>query len=239
MPQTLSTTQPTAASKSERAYTHIRDGILEGTYSPGYRLVLSTIASELDMSVVPVREAIRRLEAEGLVNYERNVGACVRMIDETRYANAMEVLAVLEGVGTAQSAPYLTPKQVGVAEDLNNQMRDLATKLDPVAFTRLNQQFHEALLVASPNTRLVELVTQEWISLSSLRESTFTFVPARAQQSVEEHDFILKLIKDKAPEGAIETAVRSHRMATVGAYLLQQQKGEQTSPNHAVTDPRS
>lgn len=236
MTQTLPLQPAPTSSKSERAYTWIHDRILEGTYTPGYRLVLSTLASELDMSVVPVREAIRRLEAEGLVTYQRNVGAYVRMIDKTRYANAMETLAVLEGVGTAKSAPYLTPSELGVAEDLNHQMRGLVAEFDPVTFTRLNQQFHQALLMGCPNQRLSELIQQEWTRLGSLRESTFSFVPSRAQQSVEEHDVILNLIREKAPESAIERAVRSHRMATVEAYLLNQKKSEPASPNPEVKE---
>ena len=69
-------------SKSERAYRLIRSRIDSGQYVPGYRLVLAPIAAELDMSVVPVREAIRRLEAEQLVTFERNVGAQVSLVKE-------------------------------------------------------------------------------------------------------------------------------------------------------------
>ena len=65
----------TSGSKSEQAYAAVKARIVDGTYSPGYRLVLAKIAEDLGVSVVPVREAIRRLEAEGLVKFERNVGA--------------------------------------------------------------------------------------------------------------------------------------------------------------------
>ena len=70
-------------SKSQRAYRWIKERIVRQEYTPGYRLVLGTIAGELDMSVVPVREAIRQLEAEGLVTFERNVGAQVALLEET------------------------------------------------------------------------------------------------------------------------------------------------------------
>ena len=59
-----------ANSKSEQAYAAVKSRIVEGTYTPGYRLVLAKIAEDLGFSVVPVREAIRRLEAEGLVKFE-------------------------------------------------------------------------------------------------------------------------------------------------------------------------
>ena len=71
----MSTAPVATQSKSELAYSWIRSRIEEGAFVPGYRLVLGAIAKELDISVVPVREAIRRLEAEALVTFERNVGA--------------------------------------------------------------------------------------------------------------------------------------------------------------------
>ena len=68
---------PSGESKSQKAYNWISEKIRTREYEPGYRLVLATIAEALDISVVPVREAIRQLEAEGMVTYERNVGASV------------------------------------------------------------------------------------------------------------------------------------------------------------------
>ena len=94
-----------AESKSQRAYRFLRERIDDGRYVPGYRLVLAQIASELDVSVVPVREAIRRLEAEGLVTFERNVGAQVALIKETEYLHTMQTLSLVEGAATALSAP--------------------------------------------------------------------------------------------------------------------------------------
>ncbi|MET1019099.1 MAG: GntR family transcriptional regulator, partial [Microterricola sp.] len=96
-------------SKAQRSYRYISERINDGRYVPGFRLVLGRIAKELDVSVVPVREAIRRLEAEGLVTFERNVGAQVALIKETEYLHTMQTLAIVEGAATALSAPHLTP----------------------------------------------------------------------------------------------------------------------------------
>src|SRR6478609_4358119 len=109
----------TAESKSQLAYGFIRERIDDGRYVPGYRLVLGQIARELDVSVVPVREAIRRLEAEGLVTFERNVGAQVALIKETEYLHTMETLALVEGAATAMSAPLLGPNHVRRAREVN------------------------------------------------------------------------------------------------------------------------
>src|SRR5262245_45003271 len=73
----------TEISRFELAYTTIRQRILNGAYGPGYRLVLDELAREIGMSPVPVREAVRRLEAEGYVDFQRNVGARVATFDES------------------------------------------------------------------------------------------------------------------------------------------------------------
>src|SRR5699024_2627808 len=96
-----------AVSKSQRAYEWVRERILRQEFTPGYRLVLSAIGKELDMSVVPVREAVRRLEAEGLVVFERNVGARVGTIARAGYEEAMESLAVLESAAISRAADHL------------------------------------------------------------------------------------------------------------------------------------
>ena len=94
-------------SKSQLAYEHLRERITRGAYGPGYRLVLDQLARELRMSVVPVREAIRRLEAEGVVTFERNVGARVAAIDPVDYQDACQALAIVEGGAVALAQPHL------------------------------------------------------------------------------------------------------------------------------------
>ena len=108
-----------APPKSEQAYRLIRERIESGRYVPGYRLVLAPIAAELGMSVVPVREAIRRLEAEELVTFETNVGAQVSLLKETEYLHTMQTLALVEGAATALAAPHVTGEQLERARAVN------------------------------------------------------------------------------------------------------------------------
>ena len=74
----MSAVQPSPpTTKQQRVYDTLRERILSGAYGPGFRLVIDAVAAEVGVSTVPVREAIRRLEAEGLVIYRPNVGAQV------------------------------------------------------------------------------------------------------------------------------------------------------------------
>ncbi|WP_125777659.1 GntR family transcriptional regulator [Antribacter gilvus] len=212
-------TTATTSSKSQLAYTHLRDRIARHELSPGYRLVLQSIADELAMSVVPVREAIRRLEAEGLVTFERNVGARVAMVDAHGYVDAMQALGVVEGAATGLSATGISAADLARATEVNDHLRSLLDHFDPHAFTALNRQFHSVLFESCPNRLLLDMVHRGWAQLSGLRDSTFAFVPGRAQQSVAEHTHILDLIARRADPLEIEIAARNHRWATMQAFL--------------------
>lgn len=213
-------------SKSRTAYHWIKERIARQEYTPGYRLVLGAIGRELDMSVVPVREAIRQLEAEGLVTFERNIGAHVSMVDDSQYRQSMQTLSILEGAATALSARKLSADDLRRARAVNEQMIASLDHFDPRMFTELNQQFHSILFTKCVNPRMKSLVEAEWARLGHLRASTFSFVPGRAWESVREHANIVELIEIGAPLDEIEKAARRHRSATLDAYLMHEHPGE-------------
>jgi DNA-binding GntR family transcriptional regulator len=207
-----------APGKSQLAYDWIKARITAGAYRPGYRLVLAPIAKELGVSVVPVREAIRRLEAEGLVSFERNVGGRVAMVDESVYRHTMQTLAVVEGFATALAAPLLTAEQLSRARAVNQRLAACLAEFDPHRFTELNHEFHAALFEPCPNPHLLGLVHRGWDRLNALRDSTFSFVPGRAAESVKEHEQLLTLVASGAPASEVELAARQHRLATLTAF---------------------
>lgn len=221
------------SSKSERAYHWIRERIARHEYGPGFRLVLGHIAEALNMSVVPVREGIRRLEAEGLVTFERNVGARVSLVDPDQYVDAMQALGIVEGAATALAAPWLTADDLARADEINERMHMQLAHFDAHLFTTLNQQFHSVLFEPCPNLQLREMVHHGWSRLSGLRDSTFSFVPDRAPHSVEEHAGILDLIKRGADPLEIELAARSHRWRTSDAFTASRRNAGITPPSDA------
>lgn len=212
------TDQAAGESKSDRAYRAIKQRVEDGTYGPGYRLVLEQVARELSVSPVPVREAVRRLEAEGYLVFTRNHGARVASIDPDQFAHTMHALAILEGAATALAAPELTTAQVDRGRQLNQRMRASMRAFDPAAFTRLNHEFHRLLCGACPNPHLRGLVEREWSRLALIRRSSFAFVPGRALASVAEHDVLLDLIVAGAAGELIERAARDHKLGTLNAF---------------------
>ena len=206
-------------SKARIAYQFVKARIADGSYTPGFRLVLGQIATELDVSVVPVREAIRLLEAEGLVTFERNVGAQVAMLEITEYRYTMETLALVEGAATAMSAPLMTPDDLARARAINDEMIACLDDFVPHRFTQLNLDFHSVLFERCPNPQILELVRRGWNRLQVLRDATFSFVPGRAHESVMEHARILELIEAGAAPLDIEITARDHRLNTLDALL--------------------
>src|SRR6266852_4384449 len=118
----MSVQQTNKRNKHEQAYSIIRERIFNGTYVPGYRLVIDALARELGISPVPIREAIRRLEAEGWVEYRANAGAQVAAVDASKYEEEMAVLALLEGYATGLASKYLDGECVKHLREVNASM---------------------------------------------------------------------------------------------------------------------
>ena len=89
----------------------------------------------------------------------------------------------------------------------------------PEMFTALNEKLHLALFEHHPNPHILDLVHRGWNRLAALRSSIFSFVPARAADSVVEHEELLDLIADGAEFSVIEAAARKHRLNAMHAYL--------------------
>src|ERR671923_1464401 len=108
--------------KQERVYRAIRERILSGAYGPGFRVVIDALAEEFAVSALPVREAIRRLEAEGLVIFRPNAGAQVAPAEPGMFDEEMTVLAVLEGYATAVAATELGEEEIARLTELTDKM---------------------------------------------------------------------------------------------------------------------
>nr|NLD40384.1 GntR family transcriptional regulator [Actinomycetales bacterium] len=208
-------------SKSESVYRELRGRIVAGRYVAGYRIVLDQIAREMGVSPVPVREAIRRLEAEKLVTFTRNVGAEVASIDVEDYADTMETLAYLEGAVTSLAAEHIDAQLLDDAIATNEQMRSLVEsgEFEPRLFTELNSRFHRQLCTSCPNDHMFEILEREWERVAVIRRGGLYRLPGRSRTSVEEHDRMLELIKTGAPREEIERAARDHKMRSLRDFV--------------------
>ncbi|MFS0574709.1 GntR family transcriptional regulator [Sporosarcina sp. 179-K 3D1 HS] len=204
--------------KRQYAYKVIRTRIVDGTYAPGQRIIIDQIAKEVGSSHIPVREAIHQLESEQLIQYEPNIGAVVRGIDNDLYMETLEVLALLEGYATSLSAPHIPSEAIGKLDSLNDEMKKMLENYELEQLGQLNREFHFTIYSFCPNKLVIKNIQEAWDRLDIVRQTGFTFLPNRTPQSIEEHKKLIDLIKVQASGDVIEEFAREHKMNTLEAF---------------------
>ncbi|MBX5437570.1 MAG: GntR family transcriptional regulator [Alicyclobacillaceae bacterium] len=209
----------TNQNKQEQAYEWLKSRIQDGTYGPGYRLVIDRLAKEMGCSPIPVREAIRRLEAEGLVEYERFSGGKVTQIDSRAYAETLTVLAVLEGFATALAAKHLQASDIADLRALNEAMRTARSNLDLTTYSELNLEFHRVICEKCDHPYLLQQIRAVQERMNAVRVSVFNLIPHRTTDSIAEHEALLVLIESGADADVVERFARQHKLATLNAFV--------------------
>lgn len=196
---------PQGAPQGDSAYQHLLREVREGRLNPGDRLRETELAERLGVSRTPVREAIRQLEADGIVIHVPRQGATVRSLDYAEVMELYEMRAVLEGTAARLAARAASRIEIEELFDMNRALEQLGNA--PEAFT-LNRQFHAALLDAAKNRFLARSMVSLQKALMILGPTTLT-EENRARKAVEEHYGVLEALKSR--DGALaEAAMRAH-----------------------------
>jgi DNA-binding GntR family transcriptional regulator len=209
--------EPVEPSKHEAVYGKIRERILDGRYEPGCRLVFSALARDLDVSPVPVREAIRRLEAEGLVKFERNIGARVATLDDEAWEQLVEMLALLDGYAVARALPRIPAEAIDEAQKINNLLRGhLDPATDNGGVMSLHRAFHRTIYQYADNDQLIEALDRVWDRIDASRVLVARYPAKRLATAVEEHDFLLQELRkaDNDPV-VLERHARQHNLNAI------------------------
>jgi DNA-binding GntR family transcriptional regulator len=193
-------------SRAERVYRHLREGIRAGAYRPGHRLRETQIAAALETSRTPVREAIRRLEADRLVEDVPGRGLAVTRLDQERVRELYQFRMAIEGTAAETAALRATELDVAELSDTLEQMR-LATE-DAVQAALLNRRFHETIYRAARNSFLSHAIATMSDFMALLPGTTYV-VPGRALEVMQEHERVLRAIAARDPARAA-LAMREH-----------------------------
>jgi DNA-binding GntR family transcriptional regulator len=200
--------------KQERTYEILRDRIHSGAYPPKARLNIDALAREFGVSPIPVREALRRLEAQGWVQFKPNAGAIVSPVDATSWEPAMVALAILEGAATAEAQRHLRKSDF-------TRLRKIAATMesqdDPVRFGQLNRRLHQAIVARCGNAWLLDLLSQTRDRLDRVRSTMFAYLPERTAEATREHARLIELLESGDP-AEVERYARWHKLQTVEAY---------------------
>lgn len=156
-------------SLAEKSYVYIRQKLARGEFAPGKRLVNRTLADEIGVSVIPVREAIGRLASEGLVQHVPGAGAYVRTLSRQDLDNLYVLRDALESCAAAEAARFITDAELAELQEILQRAKDTAARIEEqtkghATKRQMNdwlddeQHFHELLIEASRNPVLAKVV---------------------------------------------------------------------------------
>ena len=205
-------------SLSQQVRNHILNKVATGEIAPGDKIVEVRIATELKVSTIPVREAIRELAAMRVLDYEVHRGARVREVTVSETIDALRVKAVLE----ALAAKLAGEKLAGVLEplrDSSKQIQDAAARRDWVGYQDQNQTFHRMIVETAGNQILLDL----WDTLAFDVRTRFImdFLSlVDPTELAEEHDQIVRAV-EQGNANAVSGLLSSHANGLV-EYLMEQ-----------------
>ncbi|MEC9196288.1 MAG: GntR family transcriptional regulator [Pseudomonadota bacterium] len=186
-------------------YERLLSELHEGRLQPGMRLLETELAERLGVSRTPVREAIRQLEADGLVTHVPRQGAAIRTLDYAELMELYEMRAVLEGTAARLAARGASDIEIEELFAINEALALAGPTREAWA---LNRQFHQGVLDAAKN-RFLRRSTQGLQKALMILGPTTLLQPERAASAVAEHQAVLEAIK--ARDGAAaEAAMRQH-----------------------------
>lgn len=206
--------------QGQGAYLRLLDEIRSGALPPGSRLTETEIAERLKISRTPVREAIRRLEAEGLVNHMPRAGAAVRRLSYPEIMELYEMRVVLEGTAARLAARSASEVEIEELAAINAEMA--AASGDGAALSRLNRQFHTRLIDAARNRFLVRSVNTVQTTLLIIGPSTLEEA-ARAREATAEHQGVVDALARRDGDAA-EALMRRHMEAAQRTRLRQMRR---------------
>lgn len=199
---------------ADRAYAVIRAAILEGRFAPGHPLREEELAESVGVSRTPVREAFRRLDAEGLVELLAHRGARVVSWSDHDLDEIFELRVQLEGHGARLAAQRAEPELIDHLERLAARMEEevAGRRRDRFArITDINNEFHQTILSASGNHRLSSLLGV--IVQRGLVARTFQlYRPEQLERSCRQHRELIEALRLRDPDWA-EAAMRAHLYA--------------------------
>ncbi len=201
-------------------YESLRQAILDGSLPRGERLVESELAETLNVSRMPVREAIRKLEAEGLVEHQPRKGAVVKGFSEEEILEIYAIREAMEALAAVQAVRRATDEEIRNLEkamDEIDRLCELGEEVGASEIFEANRVFSEAVIEACHMPRLIQVINTYKDYLERFRRVTLAN-PSRRELVRREHRQIFEAIRDRDEKRA-EALTREHIRGALEAYL--------------------
>ena len=211
--------------KSHAIYSALRERILSNDIAPGTRLVMRDFANRYEASDIPVREALRMLERDGLVETAPYRGARVTTLTAKEVEETYFIRSHLESIATGLAAERITDSEMAQLDVLMTRMRAAVEAQDGPTFSDINREFHRTIVAACGNDMLRELTMDIWQRHSGFQR-VFRLVPGRIATSQSEHEGIMAALRDHDAATAARLALLHKRSVGDDVSKLVEQEGE-------------
>lgn len=197
---------------SEQVYDYLRGEILTGRFAPGERLRLDELVAQLKVSRMPIKEAVGRLAAEGLLDVQSRRGTYVSRVNPRELEESFEVRRALEVLAGELAAGHLTRDDLARLRRLIAEMEAAAARRDVSGHLEKNFEFHELIVGLSGNRKLVEIYRRlrASIHIAGVHFRSTNWLD-RVGQEQREHRAIVRALEGGDP-GAVAGAINEHLM---------------------------
>ena len=215
--------------KLEQAAEHLRSEIIEGRIRPGDRVVIDQVARELAMSPIPVREAIKQLEAEQLVTIKPHAGAVVTPLSHQDITEVFDLLIALEGVAATHACKHRSLEDLDGFNQFIMKMDLHISANDQRAWVDANIAFHLAIAASAQMPLLYSCTRQAMSRWQRIRLTLFDLdVDENAKAINQEHRQMVRLINERN-DSALRALLTSHNNAA-RTYYLEQRPSDDALP---------
>ena len=194
--------------KPDIAYDYLREQIVNGSFAPGQRVTLAEMTAACSMSQMPVREAMLRLQREGLLENEPHKGMRVVQLSLRDARELFAIRTELEGLAAYDACEAKDPCLVADLQALNCRFIDALAVTDLTTLGSANSAFHQRIRQASGNAQLGRMLHDLWAGSQRYRMG-YKLIPGRAHCTIDEHARIIAAISSGDPEQA-RAAARAH-----------------------------
>ena len=189
-----------------QVYEALRKAIIEGRLARDERLVQDDLATQFGTSRIPVRDALKRLETEGLVTLDERGSYVVSYFGSEDVEEIYGLRLLLEPYAAGKALDCMTASGLEELESIAQEMKEAAALKDIERYVQLNQTFHLSLYELSRQRRLVRLIQSLWSGLMPL---TPMAVPGQLERSAREHEAIMRALQDRRRD-SVESLMRDH-----------------------------
>lgn len=195
----------------------LRDAIYSGHLPPGMRLIESELTEKMQISRTPLREAIRQLEAEGLIKVVPNKGATVVTYSSNDIKEIYRICAVLEGMAASLAVENLTLSELDKIKSIQARMESGELQVERLKWFLANRELHSVYLRCCQSPRLLKLIKQQ---INQLDRYWFILlsIPGMMEQTISQHKEIIQAFDKRDPD-LVRRLVEDH-IFSVGLLLV-------------------